>query len=401
LTLRQIIGCCVFLFLSAPAWGQVQTLNLWHSYTAGEREALELVVKNFQKHQPKLQVEVSFVPFNALADKLTAAIPRGHGPDLFIFAHDRVGGWAEGRLLEPIELLVDEPMLDKHVSQCVFALAYGDSLYGLPLAFKSLALFIRTDLIQEIPIAIDHLFKLAQQHTDRTKGRFGFVYPAGDLFFHTPLLYSMGGTIFDGHSQIPNVDNKGVIRSLAIAKRINELGILPDDPSPVVASSMFVSGRTPMIINGPWFLDSVKGKIPFRVAPIPAFYEGQASSGFSSCEGVFMNRRSKKKKPAFELMSFLSNDITSATIRMKMGRQTVTLDEAWSKGFSALDKESQSIFLAFKQAFERSHTSPSFPNMNAVWGPMNAALYNTLHKNVSPQEAAQDAQRRIEKALAH
>jgi len=381
------------------AHGQANSINLWHSYTAGERQALELVINQFQSEHSHLKVEASFVPFNALADKLTAAIPRGHGPDLFIFAHDRVGGWAEGRLLEPIELLVNEPMLDKHLTQCVFALAYGDSLYGLPLAFKSLALFVRTDLVPNPPEDSKAMFKIAQEHTDRKAGKFGFVYPAGDFFFHTPLFYSMGGKIFPKNSRIPNVDNEGVIRSLALAKKINQLGVLPDDPSPVVATSMFVDGRTPMIINGPWFLDKVEGKVPFSVTPIPAFFEGQAASGFSSCEGIFMSRRSKNKSNAFKLMDYLANNISSANIRMNTGKQTVTLNAAWTSGLKELKPNTQATYMAFRKAFERSKPSPSFPNMNAVWGPMNAALYNTLHKGMSPKKAVKDAQRRIMKSL--
>jgi len=384
---------------STPASGQTEPLKLWHSYTSGEREALETVVNRFKQKNPRQKLELSFVPFNALADKLTAAIPRGHGPDLFIFAHDRVGGWAEGRLLEPIELFVNEAMLDKHLTPCVFALAYGDSLYGLPLAFKSLALFVRSDMIKEPPTNSETLFSLAQKHTDKKNGKFGFVYPAGDFFFHTPLLYSMGGHIFPKNSKIPELDNEGLIKSLAAAKKIKDLNILPDDPSPVVASSMFVSGRTPMIINGPWFLDSVQGKVPFRVAPIPPFFSGQASSGFSSCEGIFMNRKSRQKKAAFTLMSYLSNDVAGSQIRMRKGRQTVTLLSAWEKELPSFDPAAQAMFSAFRESFNSSTPSPSFPNMNAVWGPMNAALYNTIHKGASPKEAAADAQRRITKAL--
>ena len=36
----------------------------------------------------------------APADKLAVAVPRGNGPDLFIFAHDRLGDWATSGLLE-------------------------------------------------------------------------------------------------------------------------------------------------------------------------------------------------------------------------------------------------------------------------------------------------------------
>jgi len=399
--LKKLVSALVFATCipALPAQAEQTVIRLWHSYTAGEREALDLIVKKFDDSNNSLRVEASFVPFNALADKLTAAIPRGHGPDLFIFAHDRIGGWAEGKLLEPIELLVTEEQLDRHLTSCVFALAYGDSLYGLPLAFKALALFTRTDKIEVPPKTSDELVELAKTYTNKEKGEFGFVYPAGDFFFHTPLLYSMNGSIFPKNSKTPDVNNAGVAESLRTAKRIKDLNVLPDDPTPVVASSMFVSGRTPMIINGPWFLDTVQGKVPFRVSAIPPFFEGRAASGFSSCEGVFMSRQSKHKRAAFELMTHLADNPEAAAERMIKGKQTVTLNEAWDRVLPQLNENTKQIYSAFRDAFENSNPSPSFPNMNAVWGPMNAALYNTLHKGAAPKDAAADAQKRIMKAL--
>ena len=44
-----------------------------------------------------VQIETLAVPYQAFADRITAAVPRGKGPDLFIFAHDRIGGERRGR----------------------------------------------------------------------------------------------------------------------------------------------------------------------------------------------------------------------------------------------------------------------------------------------------------------
>ena len=37
--------------------------------------------------------------------------------------------------------------------------------------------------------------------------------------------------------------------------------------------------------------------------------------------------------------------------------------------------------------------------MTAVWTPMNAALYKSIHKAMDPTAAAEQAQKRIDKAL--
>lgn len=60
----------------------------------------------------------------------------------------------------------------------------------------------------------------------------------------------------------------------------------------------------------------------------------------------------------------------------------------------------QKIFRAFRDAFEDAVPSPSSPAMAAVWTPMNAALYKTLHQGMAPKDAAAEAQKRIDDALS-
>lgn len=386
--------------LATPVAAAETELALWHSYTGAERAGLTEALAAFGKTQASFTVVPSFVPFDAMTDKLTAAIPRGHGPDVFIFAHNRIGGWAEGGLVEPIELFVDEPMLDRHLTPCVFALAYGDSLYGLPLAFKALALFVRTDMVAEAPTTFEALLAAAKAHTDEATAKFGLVYPNADFFFHTPLMLSLGGTVYGDDATSPAVNNPGMAASLVLAHRLAVIEkILPNDPTVVMAGSMFSTGRTPLVINGPWFRSEIDLGVPYTVTPIPAFPGGVPSSGYSTCEGVMMSRHSKVKTEAFELMSFLSNQMDGALPRMVTGKQTVTLQDAFEKAEAMLAPDERVIYRAFKTAFEHSVPSPIHPSMNAVWTPMNAALYKTIHRGMAPDAAVKQAQERVDKAL--
>jgi arabinogalactan oligomer/maltooligosaccharide transport system permease protein len=388
--------------LLAPAVAEAQTeIVLWHAYNGAERDALIQAVDAFHAAHPGTRVTMSGVPHEAITDKLTVAIPRGHGPDVFIYAHDRIGGWAEGGQIAPLELMVTEEMLDRHETACVFALAYGPSLYGLPLAYKALALYVRTDLVPEPPRDFASLLATAKKHTDQKSARYGLVYNNVDLFFHLPLIHSYGGWVFEGAdptqgiSGTVDVANEGVARSLAMARRLaKEERIVPDDPTQVTASAMFSEGRTPMLISGPWFRSEIPKSIPDTVVPIPAFEGGKQASGFSTCEGIMLSSRSKHPKEAFAFMRYLAEE--GAPLRMKIGGQAVTLKSAWE---TSIPENERSIFEGFREAFLHSVPSPSDPRMAAVWTPMNGALYNAIHQGVDPAEAAREAQRRIDVAL--
>ena len=87
-----------------PAIAQAE-LVVWHGYRAGEKTAFEKVVEEFNQAQAgKIKVNTLAVPWDAYPDKVTAAVPRGKGPDVFIYPQDRLGGWIEaGNTIEPID----------------------------------------------------------------------------------------------------------------------------------------------------------------------------------------------------------------------------------------------------------------------------------------------------------
>ena len=91
-------------------------LTVWHAYRGDEKAAFEKVVAMYNAKQKDVVVKTLAVPYDAYADKISASVPRGKGPDVFIFAQDRLGGWVEaGQTIEPIDFFVD----DKVTSQLV------------------------------------------------------------------------------------------------------------------------------------------------------------------------------------------------------------------------------------------------------------------------------------------
>ena len=68
---------------------------LWHAYNGDERMALEVTGAAWNTAHPDRELTLVAVPYDAFADKLSSAIPRGNGPDLFIYPPDRVGDWAD------------------------------------------------------------------------------------------------------------------------------------------------------------------------------------------------------------------------------------------------------------------------------------------------------------------
>ena len=192
----------IALALAAAACGQGREpgVVLWHAYTGLERSALEATAAQWNAQHPEPPLTLVAVPHDSFADKLTSAIPRGNGPDLFIFADDRIGAWAESHTIEPIEFWVDDARADRFSTLAMTAMAYKGSLWGLPLATKSLVLFVRTDLVTTPPRTTNELVALGPRM--RKQQGFAVAYANVDLYGHAPWLHGFGGKVIDDNGEL-------------------------------------------------------------------------------------------------------------------------------------------------------------------------------------------------------
>jgi maltose-binding protein MalE len=394
-----------------PAPAGPRKVVLWHSYRAAEREVLEALAKKWNQRRKDIHLEVVTVPYDALPDKITAAIPRGPGPDLFIFAHDRVGDWAENKIIAPVESYVaaagGESLCDRFLRQTIDALTYGDSLYGLPLAFKATALFVNRALVgrvaggagsQELGRAVgttEALLTTGRALTDRKAGRFGLVYENAKLYFHAPWLHGFGGQVLQD-SPSGKVDlrlvSTGAERALAFAHRLaGPEGIVPAETSAVLVTSLFNSGKAAMVISGPWFLGEINKDVDYAVLPLPVVTEtGKRAAPFLGVEGLMLSARAKDPAAAFVIMEFLTSE-AAALMRARKARQTVANVATYRDEEVRKDR----ALMTFRGAFNDTVVMSPSPTMRMVWSPYDMALGRVVTGQAQPRAALDDVDRQV------
>lgn len=370
-------------------------LVLWHSYRGKERETLEALATRWNAGHPEAPVSLLAVPNESFADKITAAIPRGHGPDLVIFAHDRLGDWVESHLVERLEFFADEPLLDRFIGPVLEALVYDGSLYGLPLSYKSTALFYNRKLVPRPPATTDELLALGRSLTARAEGRFGLVYPANRLYFHAPWLHGFGGWIFDADGKL-DLANDGAVSALAFARSLTGPdGIVPAEVEGHLVGALFNDGRAAMAITGQWFLGEVRDGVDFGVAPLPSVSStGRPASPFLGVEGLMLSARSRHKAKAFELMRFLTSD-EAALVRATEARQSVANVATYEDPRVSGD----AVMMAFRRQADAARPMPAAPAMRMVWTPYDNALQAILVRQEDAREGLIAAQREIARYL--
>ena len=353
------------------------SVTLWHTYNGSERAALEAAGDRWNVAHPDTPLTLVAIPYDAFADKLTSAIPAGNGPDLFIFAHDRLGSWSDAGVLEPIEFWVDDARADRFSADAMSQLAYHGSLYGLPVAEKALALYYRTDLVATPPATTDALVALAPAMT--AKKGFALAYTNVDLYGHAPWLHGFGGKVMNDDGSLA-IATPEATEAMKFARNLVATGVSPADAQYPLVASLFNEGKAATVMMGPWFITDIAKGVPWAIAPMPIVSAtGLPAVSFASTEGVMMSARAHDKDTAFAVMDALTSDV-EAIARARTARQVVANVHAYDDAGVAADP----ALRVFRTQFAHSVPMPKSAAMRVVWTPYKTALGEVISGRADP-----------------
>ncbi len=383
-----------------PARPLAADLVVWHAYRGAEKAAFEKVVAAYNARAgAQNKVTTLAVPYDAFADKITAAVPRGKGPDVFIFAQDRLGGWIEaGNTVEPIDFYVDEAIRGRFIPTTVDALTYRGSLWGLPLNYKVVTLLYNKKLLTQPPKTTEELVATGKKLTNRAAGRFGLAYAYNDFYYDSALFNGMGGGVFDAKGA-PVLDAPENVKAFELLmKWVKQDGFLPAEPSTALITSLFNEGKAAMVFSGPWFLGEIAKGVDYGLAPLPKVVEanGTPMKPWMTVEGVYVAAPSQQKEAAYDFAKFLT-DVEAARIMAVEGRQTPANAKVYADPKVAGDP----ILKSFHDQVAVAVPMPNVPEMTMVWSPATTAMNTTVRRAATPAVALERAQKQVEKDVAN
>ena len=390
-TLLAVAGAS---FAQAP-----NELVVWHAYRGAEKAAFEKVIGMFERSPGAkgMKVNTLAIPYDAYADKISAAVPRGKGPDLFIYAQDRLGGWIEaGKTVEPIDFFVDKAVKDRLLPGMIDAMTYQRSIYGLPINYKMTTLIYNKDLVKTPPKTTDEMVKLAKSLTNTASGRYGLAYWYTNFYFHSALMNAFGGSVFDKNGKLV-VDSPATVASLNLMMTwYKKDDILPPEPSEALIASMFNEGKAAMVINGPWFVGDIDKKINFGLAPLPVISGiNKPMRPWMTIEGAYVAASSKHKEAAYELAKYLTSEEAGLVLAIE-GRQLHTNKAVYNNPQVSGDP----VLKAFRDQLENAEPMPNRPEMTMVWSPATTAMNKIVKGNASVEAALKEAAAAMQESIA-
>ncbi len=369
---------------------------LWHAYRDAERKSLDQLIDAWNVKHPEVQVTALAVPFDALIDKAQVAIPRGNGPDLIIFAHDKVGVWARDKLIQPLGDFATGDRLKRFLPQTVKPLVFERAVYGLPLAFKSLALFYNRALVKTPPKTVTELIAQAKKLTDKSKGTFGLAYDASDLYYHAAWLHAFGGKVFDPEARALAINSPAAVKAAEAVRDLHKKHkILPKGMTGFVVTAMFNEGKAAFVLNGPWFLSEIEKGVPFGVAPLPEVAPGQPMKPYLGSEALMLSAKTQVRGAALRVIDYLVSDEAAVT-RMVVGKQLVANRKIYEDPKFGNDP----VVKVFRAQADTSVPMPNAVEANVAWAPYSNALRKVIFGDTAAPVALQAAAEQAAAAVA-
>jgi maltose/maltodextrin transport system substrate-binding protein len=325
-------------------------------------------------------------------DKFQAAAAAGKGPDIFCWAHDRVGEWAKSGLIVPIR--PPRRIKDEIDESAWRAFTYRGEIWGYPLAIEAVGLIYNKALVPTPPASWEDVISLDRRL--QAQGRKAILWDYNNSFFTWPMLAGAGGYVF-GRDASGNlnprdvgVNNAGALKGALMLERLIKDGHMPRGARYSEMESYFAKGQVAMMINGPWAWDNAKKVgIDFGVAPIPSL-EGRPGKPFVGVLGCMISAPSKVKDIARE---FIEHHLLKVESLQTISAD-VPLGTPANKAYYAQLEGDARIAASMANA-RMGEPIPNIPEMGRFFTAMEAALQAITNGRQAPKEALDGAAARM------
>lgn len=282
-TISLLLIAAILIPLAACGAGGVDTgkLVVWHDK---EDAVIEALTAYLVENVP--EVEVVFEKKTSLTDslKLVGNDPSS-APDMFIFAHDKIGVFAEMGILADVNTLLGEGALDNWLPMTIEAASYKGTLYQLPLYFETLLFMYNKRYMQDdqVPATTEELYSYMEQNTGR--GRYGFVEQHSTAYYSAAWIHGFGGSIVS-EDGTPFPEPEAVKEALRY--HLKFVGLMPGETEYSTVNTLFLEGKADSTIGGPWMVPSARDAgIELGIAPMPTVDgTGMALAPYSGVQGV-------------------------------------------------------------------------------------------------------------------
>jgi multiple sugar transport system substrate-binding protein len=408
---RALAGLALALVSSCAARPQGTHVALRFWAMGREGEVVQELVRDFERENPGIHVQVQQIPWTAAHEKLLTAHVGGSTPDVAQLGNTWIAEFAALRAIEPLD-----PRLAS--SPTVSASAYFPGIwdtnvidgttYGVPWYVDTRVLFYRRDLLARAGYAgIPETWgewRAAMEAVKRAGGRnrFAIFLPTNE---YTPwIIFGLqaGSTLLEDDATRGAFSAPAYRRAVDFYLQLFRRGLAPAVEGASIANRYqeFERATFAMYISGPWDVGEFSRRLApqmqssWATAALPG-PEGRAS-GVSTAGGssLVLFRASRHPAEAWKLIEFLSRPEQQLRFWRLTGDLPARI-EAWQDTALAADPNVR----VFGEQLRRVVSTPKIPEWEEVSIRLRDCVEAMVLGHARPDSALAELDRDVDRIL--
>ena len=394
--LLSLLLAAAMVFALAACGAQetdADSIVIWHD----KEDAVAEVLQNYLS-EALPDYTITLEKKTSLTDslKLVGNDPSS-APDMFIFAHDKIGLFAEMGILEPIEGLLPEGELANYLPMTTEAATYKGTAYQLPLYFETLLFMYNSKYMtaEMVPETTEELYAYMEANTGRD--RFGFVEQHSTAYYSAAWIHGFGGEIISADG-VPFPEPQAVKDALAYHLKFVQL--MPGETEYSTVNTLFLEGKADSTIGGPWMVPSAReAGIELGIAPMPVVDEtGMPLAPYSGVQGVHVLTHAAESK------SEAVRAVLAALCAPEVGVELALASGCAPARTECYDDEAvanDELVQAMRATAEIAIPMPNIPEMDVMWTVMSNLLTDVNMSGRDVDESFDEALAEAENLIAN
>lgn len=391
--LCSLMVCVLFLLTGCSGSTDPQgaksgpvTITIWHDK---EDAVIAVLQEAVQALEP--EVTVLFEKKTGMTESLKlVGNDQNAAPDMYFFAHDKIGVYAEMGILTPITELLGEDALAGYVPLTIQGATYQGTIYQVPLYFETLLFMYNKKYMaqEDVPATTEQLYSYMQRKTKY--GHYGFVEQHSTPYYAAGWIHGFGGSLITD-AGVPCLDSAEVKAALDYHKKF--VAYMPDETEYATVNTLFMEGMAHATIAGPWFVPTVRAAgIDVGIAPMPVVDEtGLPLAPYSGIQGlhVLKVQAERKKDAIVKVLQVLMQPEVSVKLAKVSG-----CAPAVESCYTLEEVTADPLIMAMKQTAETAIPMPNIPEMDVMWTVAGDLLTNVNMSGQDIESAAAAAQKK-------
>lgn len=373
---------------------EANQISIWHD---GDEGIMGIIESQINSTLSADNITVKFEKKSGLTDQIKLyGNDEENGPDLYMYAHDSLGTFAEMGVLTPITDIIDKSVYADMLSMTVKAGEYKGEQYLLPVYFETLLFMYNKDLWKgEIPTTTDELYAYMEENTDTAAGTYALVNQHSTAYNVAPFINGFGGYIINEEGN-PGLSDENTKAAIEYNKKFAKLQA---DGDYNTVTTLFNEGKAAAIIGGPWLVSGIKDagiNLGIQSLSDIKLPNGNGLAPYSGVQGIgVMKHAAETNKDA---IAKVLTALSSPEVGVALAKEA-NCAPANEKSHEDLEVAGNEMIFAMKRTAETAQPMPNIPEMSVMWGPAESLLAAVNKSGEDLDSAAEQYQKEAVAAI--